>query len=158
MMEAYQQTLDGLMQKAVDDSNKLNQIQLIILALEGLVIGTLSVAIMWYYAGRAVGQRYAVLSIFMAVPAGIIRTLATAPVNVDGRGENNVADDGDADIPVPVMGGGGEDFFDPEAAPLPVNGKSGGPGASAKVSLVANFNNNAAAGGVTISCRCANWP
>jgi hypothetical protein len=52
MMTAYQLTLDGLMRKAVDDSGKLNSIQLIILAVEGVAVGTLSVAVIWYFAQK----------------------------------------------------------------------------------------------------------
>jgi hypothetical protein len=52
MMTSYQETLDALMRKAVDDSERLNSIQLVILAVEGVVVGTLSVIIVWFFASK----------------------------------------------------------------------------------------------------------
>jgi hypothetical protein len=52
IMTAYQTTLDGFMQQAVADSNRLNQIQLVILAIEGALVGLMAVCVLWYMASQ----------------------------------------------------------------------------------------------------------
>jgi hypothetical protein len=87
-MTAYQHTLDGLMQQAIDDSTKMNSIQLIILAVEGGFVGMGAVLVMWIAASAVMFRRYAVFSVFMTVPAGILRGLATQAFNL-GEGEED---------------------------------------------------------------------
>jgi hypothetical protein len=50
IMTAYQQTLDAQTRISADDSARLNSIQLIILAVEGLAIGLAAVAVIWHFA------------------------------------------------------------------------------------------------------------
>jgi hypothetical protein len=64
IMTAYQQTLDGLMQQAIDDSDKMNSIQLIILAVEGGFVGMGAVLVMWLLTSRLVNHRYQVSVLF----------------------------------------------------------------------------------------------
>jgi hypothetical protein len=90
-MESYQNTLDALMQQAIRDSQKMNDIQLIIIALEGGLIGITSVVVIWVVMSRVVMQRFAVFSIFMAVPSGVIRALATTALNLEEGGEEEDA-------------------------------------------------------------------
>ncbi len=42
LVSAYEATLDGLMQSSIDDSDKVNQVQLVVLAVEGALVGVLA--------------------------------------------------------------------------------------------------------------------
>ncbi len=48
LVSAYEATLDGLMQSSIDDSDKVNQVQLVVLAVEGAFVGLLAFFIMWH--------------------------------------------------------------------------------------------------------------
>ncbi len=87
-MEAYQITLDGLMQQAILDSAAVNDVQLIILAVEGAFVGLTSVVVMWVVTSQLALRRFAVFSIFMLVPSGIIKSQATKAVDLEQTEED----------------------------------------------------------------------
>lgn len=66
------------MQQAIQDSQKMNAIQLIILGVEGGLFGLASVVIIWLVTSRVVARRLAIFRVFLAVPSGVVRSLATA--------------------------------------------------------------------------------
>ncbi|GFH07481.1 tiny macrocysts protein C [Haematococcus lacustris] len=96
LVPAYMVTLDGLMQQAIADSQKVNNVQLIILAIEGGVTSCLAIAVMWYMSKKVVFRRYAIFMVFLLVPHGLIKALAARSVEVEeGSGEDNEENGGD---------------------------------------------------------------
>ncbi|KAJ9529821.1 hypothetical protein QJQ45_022220 [Haematococcus lacustris] len=89
LVPAYMKTLDGLMQKAIGDSKTVNNVQLIVLAVEGGVVSVIAIAVMWFATSRAVYRRYAVYTVFMLMPQGLVKALATKSVEL---GEGNAED------------------------------------------------------------------
>ncbi len=87
IMTSYEETLDGLMQLTVDNSRKMNEIQLIILGVEGAFVALLAALVMSFFAARVVKRRCAVFSVFLTVPSGILRSLATATFQLDEGGD-----------------------------------------------------------------------
>lgn len=96
-----QRTLDGLMQQAIQDSNQVNNIQLIILAVEGACVGLASVVVVWIVSSKLLARRVAVYSVFMLIPSGVIKAQASRPVNLEEGGEDE-DDAGQAEV---SMGG-----------------------------------------------------
>jgi hypothetical protein len=51
-MSSYEHTLNGLMQQAIEDSKMMNNIQLIILAVEGAFVGMTAVIVIWVFTAK----------------------------------------------------------------------------------------------------------
>ncbi|KAL6757143.1 hypothetical protein V8C86DRAFT_1716601 [Haematococcus lacustris] len=94
MVPAYIKTLDGLMLQAIADSKKVNDVQLIILAVEGVVISCTAILVMWILSSKVVFRRYTIYSVFMLVPHGLIRSLATKSIELEEGAQEEDAEGG----------------------------------------------------------------
>ncbi|GFH29464.1 tiny macrocysts protein B [Haematococcus lacustris] len=94
MVPAYIKTLDGLMLQAIADSKKVNDVQLIILAVEGVVISCTAILVMWILSSKVVFRRYTIYSVFMLVPHGLIRSLATKSIELEEGAQEEDAEVG----------------------------------------------------------------
>jgi hypothetical protein len=75
------------MQAAVEDSNAKNVIHLFILGIEGGAVGCLALLIMWLAASQFVQSRYALFTVFLSIPMGMINQLASQSVQLTENGE-----------------------------------------------------------------------
>ena len=79
------------MDRAVEDSNAINRVQLVLMLVEGCAVATLLVAYMWWLQHRVTQQRYRVYSVFMAVPVGMIRALASRTIQISQGSDSDVS-------------------------------------------------------------------
>ncbi|KAL6757714.1 hypothetical protein V8C86DRAFT_1619603 [Haematococcus lacustris] len=99
------------MQVAIQDSKKVNNMQLIILALEGGIISTVAIIVMWSVTAAVVFRRYAIYCVFLLVPHGLVKGLATKPLGIkeDGASGEEGAEGDDAAPAAEAQDMGGDD-------------------------------------------------
>ncbi|GIL43535.1 hypothetical protein Vafri_1240, partial [Volvox africanus] len=118
LFHGYSLTLNGFVYQAVDTSNTINRLQLVLLVIEGCCICALVVAYMAWLLKKVDNQRYGMYGVFLIVPVGLVRGLASKTVaveeeNSDGE-EENPEDQGGEDLggvmpqPHPPASHGGE--------------------------------------------------
>lgn len=67
--------------------------QMALLVVEGVVLCFLAITYVWYLASKVGEQRYNIYNIFMAVPQGLVRQLATKRLNLSEEGDEEDVDD-----------------------------------------------------------------
>ncbi|KAL6759215.1 hypothetical protein V8C86DRAFT_1351729 [Haematococcus lacustris] len=101
VIPAYYQTMNAFLQTVVGQADTLNQIQLLVLLLEGLVVPLGAMLYLWILAMRVTNQRFNMFHVFVLVPVGLIRQLATKPIDLDEEDD----DDGAGAVPGAEAGG-----------------------------------------------------
>ncbi|KAG2494212.1 hypothetical protein HYH03_007568 [Edaphochlamys debaryana] len=96
LAQGYQDTLLALVDRAVVDSNAINRVQLILMLVEGCAVATLLMVYMWWLQHRVTQQRYRVYGVFLTVPVGMIRALASRTITIS-QGSDSEEDDDDDD-------------------------------------------------------------
>ncbi len=80
----------ALVDNAVRDSNAVNRVQLVLMLVEGCAVATLLVLYMWWLQHRVTQQRYRVYSVFLTVPVGMIRALASKTISISQGSDSEV--------------------------------------------------------------------
>ncbi|GIL45014.1 hypothetical protein Vafri_2438 [Volvox africanus] len=93
--EGYHHTLLALVDRAVTASNNINRVQLVLMLVEGCAVATLLVTYMWWLQHRVTQQRYRVYGVFMAVPVGMIRALASRTITISQGSDSEEDSDDD---------------------------------------------------------------
>ncbi|KAJ9519310.1 hypothetical protein QJQ45_023113, partial [Haematococcus lacustris] len=101
MIPAYYQTMNAFLQTVIRQADTLNQIQLLVLLLEGVVVPLGAMLYLWILAMRVTNQRFNMFHVFVLVPVGLIRQLATMPIDLDEEDD----DDGAGAVPGAEAGG-----------------------------------------------------
>ncbi|KAJ9519258.1 hypothetical protein QJQ45_017921, partial [Haematococcus lacustris] len=101
VIPAYYQTMNAFLQTVVGQADTLNQIQLLVLLLEGVVVPLGAMLYLWILAMRVTNQRFNMFHVFVLVPVGLIRQLATKPIDLDEEDD----DDGAGAVPGAEAGG-----------------------------------------------------
>ncbi|GIM01023.1 hypothetical protein Vretimale_5872 [Volvox reticuliferus] len=91
----YHHTLLALVDRAVTASNNINRVQLVLMLVEGCAVATLLVTYMWWLQHRVTQQRYRVYGVFMAVPVGMIRALASRTITISQGSDSEEDSDDD---------------------------------------------------------------
>ncbi|GIL98955.1 hypothetical protein Vretimale_4181, partial [Volvox reticuliferus] len=118
LFNGYSLTLNAFVYQAVDTSNTINRLQLVLLVIEGCCICALVVAYMAWLLKKVDNQRYGMYGVFLIVPVGLVRGLASKTVaveeeNSDGE-EESPEDQGGEDLggvmppPHPTASHGGD--------------------------------------------------
>lgn len=72
--------MDGLSRRAGDSTNNVNQLQIIFLIAQGCCVCLLACIYASWLMHRVAEQRYRMYSVFVAVPQGFLRAMATKQV------------------------------------------------------------------------------
>ncbi|GLC67719.1 hypothetical protein PLESTF_000598300 [Pleodorina starrii] len=120
LFHGYSLTLNAFVYQAVDTSNTINQLQLVLLVIEGCCICALVVAYMAWLLKKVDNQRYGMYGVFLIVPVGLVRGLASKSVAVEE--ENSDGEEENPEDP----GGGVEDLGGMMPQPNPASGGHGG--------------------------------
>mmetsp|Transcript_29309 Transcript_29309/g.64857 ORF Transcript_29309/g.64857 Transcript_29309/m.64857 type:complete len:2212 (+) Transcript_29309:218-6853(+) len=83
LVPAYLKTMDSLVQHVVESANSVNNVQLIILALEGCVISSIATIYIWIVTTQVAIQRWNLYNVFMLIPVGLVRGMATRVMVLD---------------------------------------------------------------------------
>ncbi|PNH12261.1 Tiny macrocysts protein B [Tetrabaena socialis] len=81
---AYLSTLDALVQLTVQQSKQIYQLQLVILCIEGGLLCISACTYMWIMADRFSRRRHLLYGVFIQVPIGITRRLASMSLRATG--------------------------------------------------------------------------
>ncbi|PNH09214.1 Tiny macrocysts protein B, partial [Tetrabaena socialis] len=95
---AYMATLDAMVRLTVQESNSIYQLQLVILCLEGGLLCFAASFYMWITAAKFAHWRHSLYSVFLQIPIGVARGLATMSLQLEADeedDENGVAADHD---------------------------------------------------------------
>ncbi|EFJ49262.1 phosphate acetyltransferase [Volvox carteri f. nagariensis] len=95
LYQGYHHTLLALTDRAVTASNNINRVQLVLMLVEGCAVATLLVTYMWWLQHRVTQQRYRVYGVFMAVPVGMIRALASRTITISQGSDSEEDSDDD---------------------------------------------------------------
>ncbi|GIL43455.1 hypothetical protein Vafri_932 [Volvox africanus] len=93
LYNGYSDALLQLTHAAIDAANKVNQLQLVLLVLQGCVVCVLLLIYMWWLQRRVSQQRYCLYSLFMLVPVGLLRALASKSVAVNDNSDAEASSD-----------------------------------------------------------------
>ncbi|GFR41359.1 hypothetical protein Agub_g2042 [Astrephomene gubernaculifera] len=91
--EGYSDALLQLMNKAISQAHSVNRLQLVLLVIQGCVVCSLLVGYMWWLQRRVSQQRYRLYSLFMLVPVGLLRALASKSVAVTDNSDGEASSD-----------------------------------------------------------------
>lgn len=81
------------LQVVIDSATEVNQVQLILLALEGCALCLVCTAWVWHLLQDVASLRYSMMAVFTAVPQGLIRRLATQKHRLTDDDEHDDEDD-----------------------------------------------------------------
>ncbi|KAG2446182.1 hypothetical protein HXX76_000775 [Chlamydomonas incerta] len=126
LLPLYEGMSDALLQMtqtAIQQAEAVNRLQLVLLILQGGVICALLLVYMWWLQRRVSQQRYNLYSLFMLVPVGLLRALASKSVTVADNSDGEASSDDEEEKQQQenmqqhaqlqqqdrMMGGGGED-------------------------------------------------
>ncbi|GIL99026.1 hypothetical protein Vretimale_4267, partial [Volvox reticuliferus] len=93
LYNGYSDALLQLTHAAIGAANKVNQLQLVLLVLQGCVVCVLLLIYMWWLQRRVSQQRYSLYSLFMLVPVGLLRALASKSVAVNDNSDAEASSD-----------------------------------------------------------------
>ncbi|KAJ9529461.1 hypothetical protein QJQ45_013817, partial [Haematococcus lacustris] len=85
----YFLTMDKMVSYVLQGAARVNQIQTQLLALEGCVLCFLALAYMWFLASLVARQRFSIYSVFLGVPTGLVKALATMRMDLDDEDEDD---------------------------------------------------------------------
>ncbi|KAG2426217.1 hypothetical protein HXX76_013198 [Chlamydomonas incerta] len=136
----------ALQNHAQGHTQRVNNLQLIFLVIEGFLVSSFTAACLIYLLRMASEQRYKLYDTFLAIPIGLTRALASQTTHLLDNDESDDDDDEDAAAAAAgkVAEAGGDDHGS-------VDGDGeGGEGAAAPVKRRANFDNSGH-GGATVN-------
>lgn len=81
------------LQVVIDTAKLVNQVQLILLALEGCALCVVCTAWVWHLLSDVAHLRYSMMAVFTAVPVGLVRRLATQKHRLSDDDQNDDDDD-----------------------------------------------------------------
>ncbi|KAL6764391.1 hypothetical protein V8C86DRAFT_3084217 [Haematococcus lacustris] len=93
LSNGYKDSMDAMMQIVVARAQALNNILFIVMGAKGVALTFVLSLVLWSLAQRVGEQRYMIYSLFMVVPVGLLRGLATAKHNLEADGEEDEDDD-----------------------------------------------------------------
>ncbi|GFH07470.1 tiny macrocysts protein C, partial [Haematococcus lacustris] len=93
LSNGYKDSMDAMMQIVVARAQALNGILFIVMGAKGVALTLVLSLVLWSLAQRVGEQRYMIYSLFMVVPVGLLRGLATAKHNLEADGEEDEDDD-----------------------------------------------------------------
>ncbi|KAJ9530278.1 hypothetical protein QJQ45_023565, partial [Haematococcus lacustris] len=85
----YFLTMDKMVSYVLQGAARVNQVQTQLLALEGCVLCFLALAYMWFLASLVARQRFSIYSVFLGVPTGLVKALATMRMDLDDEDEDD---------------------------------------------------------------------
>ncbi|KXZ42914.1 hypothetical protein GPECTOR_111g247 [Gonium pectorale] len=81
LFNGYRKVLDALLYIAMDNTRRVNNLQLACLLAEGCGVSVLSAALLSYLLRRLAAQRHTLYGAFLAIPVGLTRAIATQLTN-----------------------------------------------------------------------------
>ncbi|KAG2440500.1 hypothetical protein HYH02_010378 [Chlamydomonas schloesseri] len=93
LYEGMSDALLRLTHTAIAAAEEVNRLQLVLLILQGGVICALLLLYMWWLQRRVSQQRYNLYSLFMLVPVGLLRALASKSVTVADNSDHEASSD-----------------------------------------------------------------
>ncbi|GFH16803.1 uncharacterized protein HaLaN_13300, partial [Haematococcus lacustris] len=93
LSERYMDTMDAMVQIVGDRAVALDKMLLIAMGAKGVALTLVLTLVLWSLAQRVGGQRYMIYSLFMVLPVGLVRGLATAKHNLEADGQEDEDDD-----------------------------------------------------------------
>lgn len=91
LADAYDQMLDNLVVRCIDAVNETKNILLILLVVEAIILVFSALIYIIILVNRVGSYRFHIFSVFLMVPSGLLRALASKKVTIDGE------EDGDED-------------------------------------------------------------
>lgn len=98
LIPAYYLTMDAMLQLVIENSHMVDNLQFVILALEGIVLTILVVFFVWLVTVEMLWARHNLYSMFIVIPMSFIRTLATMPINLDEEEEEAATTPNNQDV------------------------------------------------------------
>ncbi|GLC41288.1 hypothetical protein PLESTB_001078900 [Pleodorina starrii] len=94
LWRASRRVLDALLFVAVDDARWVDNLQIVFLCVEGAAVTSIAACYLAYLLRGVAAQRYKLYSIFMLIPLGLTRALASQNTNliVDEEDEDDIDD------------------------------------------------------------------
>ncbi|KAG2488180.1 hypothetical protein HYH03_013321 [Edaphochlamys debaryana] len=105
---AYLETLDALVQITVAESERIYQLQLIVLSVEGGLLCFMACVAMWIAASSFAHKRFMLYNVFVQIPMGVTRGLANMSIQL-GAGEDDDDDELGLQTGLDPLGGGAAD-------------------------------------------------
>ncbi|GLI64845.1 hypothetical protein VaNZ11_008226 [Volvox africanus] len=85
----YRLSLNGMVLRTWDSVGKVNMLGIGLLVAEGCVVCGVAALYMWILLKQVARQRYGLYSVFLVIPTGFLRALASKHVQVDGEDDND---------------------------------------------------------------------
>ncbi|GAX78754.1 hypothetical protein CEUSTIGMA_g6191.t1 [Chlamydomonas eustigma] len=76
-------TLDTVVQDVINSAQSVNQVQFLLMAIEGVACCALITVFMYYITAKMTDQRFKLYSVFMVLPATIVRNMASKSNSAD---------------------------------------------------------------------------
>ncbi|KAG2454201.1 hypothetical protein HYH02_001236 [Chlamydomonas schloesseri] len=80
---AYQDSIDAVVQITISNGREMYTLMLIILAVEGVVVGVAATAFVWYEAQQFTIYHYKLYTVFVLVPMALVRGLANMSIELE---------------------------------------------------------------------------
>ncbi|GLC33063.1 hypothetical protein PLESTB_000374500 [Pleodorina starrii] len=85
----YRLSLNGMVLRTWDSVGRVNMLGIGLLVAEGCVVCGAAALYMWILLKQVARQRYGLYSVFLVIPTGFLRALASKHVQVDGEDDND---------------------------------------------------------------------
>ncbi|KAG2450719.1 hypothetical protein HYH02_004557 [Chlamydomonas schloesseri] len=85
----YRYSLNGMVLRTWDSVGRVNMLGIGLLIAEGAVVCGIAALYMWVLLKQVARQRYSLYSVFLVIPTGFLRALASKHVQVDGEDDND---------------------------------------------------------------------
>ncbi|GFR48517.1 hypothetical protein Agub_g10412 [Astrephomene gubernaculifera] len=89
MTSGYRYSLNGMVLRTWDSVGRVNMLGIGLLVAEGCVVCGAAALYMWALLTQVARQRYGLYSVFLVIPTGFLRALASKHVQVDGEDDND---------------------------------------------------------------------
>ncbi|KAG2493479.1 hypothetical protein HYH03_008295 [Edaphochlamys debaryana] len=85
----YRYSLNGMVLRTWDSVGRVNMLGIGLLVAEGCIVCGLAALYEWILLKQVARQRYGLYSVFLVIPTGFLRALASKHVQVDGEDDND---------------------------------------------------------------------
>ncbi len=85
----YRYSLNGMVLRTWDSVGRVNNLGIGLLVAEGCLVCGLAALYEWMLLTQVARQRYGLYSVFLVIPTGFLRALASKHVQVDGEDDND---------------------------------------------------------------------
>ncbi|KAJ9517557.1 hypothetical protein QJQ45_025103, partial [Haematococcus lacustris] len=123
LYSAYYNTMDGLTQILIADFSKVNNVQLLIMVMEGVVLCLIVFVYLWVLLSQVNAQRCSLYCSFLLVPLALVRSIINRPLGLEEDSEEEEEDEAQAQA---VLAPGGAAPGDTKQGGVEVSQESGG--------------------------------